>query len=77
MWRGETEMMTRDGKPIVFVKVPAALKNAQLMLPADSVVTASYSDDQQNNGPGTIELGDVTQPRHRAIYGDEPRREKQ
>jgi beta-lactamase regulating signal transducer with metallopeptidase domain len=76
MWRGETEMQTRDGKPIVFIKVPAALKNAQLLLPADSVVTASYSDDAQSHGPGTIELADVTKPRHRVIYGDEPKTEK-
>lgn len=71
-WRGETELITRDGKPILTIKVPAALKTPALTVPADSVVTASYSDDQQKGGPGALELKDITQPRHRVIYGDEP-----
>ncbi len=71
-WRGETELITRDGKQFLTIKVPAALKTPTLTLPADSVVTASYNDDQQQSGPGALELKDITQPRHRVIYGDEP-----
>jgi beta-lactamase regulating signal transducer with metallopeptidase domain len=75
-WRGETELVERDGKKILTIKVPAALKTPTLTLPADSVVTASYDDGEQKSGPGMLELRDITQPRHRVIYGDEPKPRK-
>jgi hypothetical protein len=71
-WDGETEKTTRDGKAYLFVKVPVDLVEPSLQLAADTVVTASYEDDKTKAGPGTVPLGDITQPRRRIIYGDEP-----
>jgi hypothetical protein len=71
-WRGETEKATKNGREVLFVKVPKNLTEATLALPADQVVTASYEDDHTHAGPGNIALGDITDGRRRFIYGDEP-----
>lgn len=70
---GETELTTRNGQAILYVKVPRDLINPTLTLPADSVVIASYEDPAQKHGPGTIALGDITKPIARTIYGDNPK----
>lgn len=75
-WRGETEKTTRGGREVLFVKVPAAILEPTLYLPADELVTASYKDDHTRSGPGSVSLGDITKPRRRVIYGDEPREEE-
>jgi len=72
-WRGETEKLSRDEKEILTMKAPVAILNPILTLPADSRVTSSYEDDLRKAGPGQVELGDITKPMRRVIYGDEPR----
>ncbi|HUG18769.1 MAG TPA: carboxypeptidase-like regulatory domain-containing protein, partial [Planctomycetaceae bacterium] len=72
-WRGETNLVERDGRQLLVVKVPRDLLDAKLHLSQDRVVTASYVDETgKTSGPGAIELGDVTQPIKRTIFGDEP-----
>jgi beta-lactamase regulating signal transducer with metallopeptidase domain len=73
-WTSETERIERNGKQWLTVKIPAQLLKPELMLVADSKVTASYSDSTGvNSGPGIVELGDITADTTRTIFGDEPR----
>lgn len=66
-------MIERDGKKLLTVKVPRQLINPTLVLVQDRAVTASYEDETgKTSGPGRLELGDITQPIRRVIYGDEP-----
>ncbi len=72
-WQGEVERTIEDEQEFLFVQVPETLKDAVLTLAADTVVTARYEDDRQTAGPGRVELGDITAPQRRIIYGEEPR----
>jgi beta-lactamase regulating signal transducer with metallopeptidase domain len=73
-WSGETERVERDGKSVLIVKVPRELRKAELVLPADRVVTASYADATgRTSGPGVVELGELGEFVQRTIFGDEPR----
>jgi hypothetical protein len=73
-WTSETERVERDGKQWLMVKIPTQLLKPDLMLAADSKVTASYSDSTGvTSGPGIVELGDITANTTRTIFGDEPR----
>jgi hypothetical protein len=72
-WASETERVERNGKPWLTVKIPTQLLKPELMLVADSKVTASYSDSTGvTSGPGIVELGDITVKKTRTIFGDEP-----
>jgi hypothetical protein len=72
-WRGETQLIERDGRKFLVVKTPRKLMNPTLVLSRDQVVTASYEDETgKTSGPGRVELGDITKPIRRVIYGDEP-----
>lgn len=74
-WTSETERVERDGKQWLTVKIPTQLLKPDLMLAADSKVTASYSDSTGvTSGPGIVELGDITANTTRTIFGDEPRK---
>ena len=74
-WTGQTVRAEQDGKQWLTIKVPQKLLGAHLRLPADQMVTASYSDSSGvQSGPGRIELGDCNDPSvRRTIFGDEPR----
>ncbi len=72
-WSGETERNSRDGREIIFIKVPANLLAAQLTLPSDAIVRAMYQEgDDPIQEPGIIPLGDITKSKHRVIYGYSP-----
>jgi hypothetical protein len=71
-WRGATQKIGRDGREFLVVKVPRALTSATLTLPAAIGGKVSYEDDRSKSGPGEVDLGDVTIPRRRIIYADEP-----
>ena len=72
-WSSETERVERNGRPLLIVKIPTQLLKPELMLAADSKVTASYSDSTGvTSGPGTVQLGDITASTARTIFGDEP-----
>jgi hypothetical protein len=74
-WTSETERVERDGKQWLTVKIPTQLLKPDLMLAADSKVTASYRDSTGvASGPGIVELGDITANTTRTIFGDEPRK---
>jgi hypothetical protein len=74
-WTSETERVERDGKQWLTVKIPTQLLKPDLMLAADSKVTASYRDSTGViSGPGIVELGDITANTTRTIFGDEPRK---
>lgn len=76
-WTSETYRVERDGKFVLKIKIPTNLLKPELILPADSKVTASYSDSAGvTSGPGYVPLGDITQPTPRTIYGDEPHSNK-
>ncbi|TWU06314.1 M56 family metallopeptidase [Stieleria varia] len=76
-WTGETELVERDGKPWLTVKIPTQLLKPELMLVADRRVTASYSDPTGvTSGPGIVQLGDIAANITRTIFGDEPQSSK-
>jgi hypothetical protein len=71
-WWGDTTPTTRDGRDIHFVKIPTTLSKAVLTLWSDEKLLATYEDDQTKPTAHGVELGDVTKPRRRIIYGDAP-----
>jgi len=74
-WHGETTLIERDGRKFLVVKVPRKLMNPTLTVSRDSIVTASYEDETGKvSGPGQVQLGDITKPIRRIIYGDEPKK---
>lgn len=76
-WHGETKLIERDGRKFLVVKVPRKLIKPTLVLVQDRAVTASYEDEAgKKSGPGRLELGDITKPIRRTIYGDEPRQKE-
>jgi beta-lactamase regulating signal transducer with metallopeptidase domain/WD40 repeat protein len=72
-WTSETERVERNGKQWLTVKIPTHLLKPELMLVADSRVTASYRDSTNvASGPGIVQLGDITANTTRTIFGDDP-----
>lgn len=72
-WNGATQKTTRDGKDIIFIKVPKRLMHARLQLATDKFVTARYEDESGLKGTGRIELPDLDPGKHRIIYADPPK----
>jgi len=72
-WNGATQKTTRDGKDIIFIKVPKRLIHARLQLATDKFVTARYEDASGLKGTGRIGLSDLDPDKHRTIYADPPK----
>ncbi len=73
-WTGATQKAERDGKDILFVKVPLRLTDASLLLTVDRIVTASYEDENGLQPSGRITIADFSTKKRRVIYGDPPRK---
>jgi hypothetical protein len=73
-WTGETEKVTRGGREVLVVKVPAEVTELSILLHPDERVTPSYSDERVEGGTGEVRLHDIKRKMRRAIYGDEPKK---
>jgi beta-lactamase regulating signal transducer with metallopeptidase domain/biopolymer transport protein ExbD len=73
VWQSAVELVQRDGRDVLTVKVPKGLEHFLINLSADAKVTASYDDGETKAGPGTLELADWTTAKRRTIFGDEPK----